>query len=109
MDRSKHDSRPSMTFDRSNASQFDQFIFIPALYDRPGHPCRLRLLWSEDVTNGLIEIIEENTTNETKTAEGHVVPAINFLSLTTEQAEWLSDALIDLLERIHAEQKAREV
>lgn len=97
MSRVEHDARPSIAHDRTTEDTFDAFLFVPGCYDRPGKPERIRVLGGVK-TLTCVEIIEERTTSESRSAETLSGGELESIHLTTEQAEWLHETLGRFLE-----------
>jgi hypothetical protein len=91
-DRKAHDERPPIAHVRVTEDNFDAFLFVPGCYETVGKPERLRVL-SGTKTMTCVRITEERTTSESKTAEVFSGGELSALNLTTEQAEWLYEAL----------------
>lgn len=96
-DRTAHDERPTMSYDRSTNEKFDACLFIPALYDKIDKPHRLRVEY-DPRESSLLDISIETTTSETDVAE--CITIEERLVLTTEQAVWLYAQLGRLIPRM---------
>lgn len=103
-DRTEHDQRGSIHHERdvegADRYVFDRFIFVPGVYHKADKPCRLRLHYDSD--DGLIDLIDENTTSEAKSAEGITDGWKKYIVMTDEQAKWLYEQLGVLLAKLAA-------
>jgi len=97
MDRREHDRKPSTEYQTETADTFDHSLFVPGLYEKPGKPNRMRVLFEEE--HGLTDIIDEETTSEGPAARSYANGANVNLSCTDQQVRWLHRTLGALVAR----------